>query len=259
MSASNREASISKTLQYEGGYTNDPRDPGGATNWGITIYDARLHWKPDATPADVRAMPKSVAIDIYRQKYWAKMDCDNRPTGPDFVDFDLGVNSGVGKVFAWRPLFAKLDPVSYVKALCAKRLSFLHALRTWSAFGRGWGRRVADVEATGVRMALGASGQPVQPTLQKHAAAAKKKATGHATAGATTAAGASHGWLSAWHHVDPSTKAGLVFLALAGVAVVAGFVWHAVHNAHRVVAYTQAATPPAAPAAPAAPAKAPAK
>lgn len=42
MTASNREASISKTLSYEGGYTNDPRDPGGATNWGITIYDARL-------------------------------------------------------------------------------------------------------------------------------------------------------------------------------------------------------------------------
>jgi lysozyme family protein len=67
MTASNREASISKTLTYEGGYTNDRRDPGGATNWGITIFDARLYWKHDASPADVKAMPKSVAIDIYRR------------------------------------------------------------------------------------------------------------------------------------------------------------------------------------------------
>jgi lysozyme family protein len=89
------EASISKTLTYEGGYTNDPRDPGGATNWGITIFDARLYWKHDASPADVKAMPKSVAIDIYRQKYWAKMGCDDRPSGVDFVEFDFGVNSGV--------------------------------------------------------------------------------------------------------------------------------------------------------------------
>ena len=82
MTASNREAAISKTLTYEGGYTNDPRDPGGATNWGITIADANAYWKKGATPADVQAMPKSVAIDIYREKYWAVMGCDDRADRP---------------------------------------------------------------------------------------------------------------------------------------------------------------------------------
>ena len=91
MTASNREAAISKTLTYEGGYSNHPADPGGPTNWGITIIDARKHWKANATAADVKAMPKSVAIDIYRKKYWAVMNCDARPAGVDFVDFDLGV------------------------------------------------------------------------------------------------------------------------------------------------------------------------
>ncbi|MGY3589356.1 glycoside hydrolase family 108 protein [Bradyrhizobium sp. USDA 4350] len=234
MSASNREASISKTLTYEGGYTNDPRDPGGATNWGITIHDARMYWKPDATPADVKAMPKSVAIEIYRAKYWAKMGCDERVAGPDFVDFDYGVNSGVGRVAKLRakldPL--KLSPVAYVKRVCAERSAFLHSLRTWDAFGKGWGRRVAEVEATGVRMATGAAGKPVAPVLKKEATNAAAKAITHSTAGASTGAATA----PVLHHLDFTTVAGWV---AAGVLVIGTvwFVWHAVQANHRANAY----------------------
>jgi lysozyme family protein len=189
MTASNREASISKTLTYEGGYTNDPRDPGGATNWGITIFDARLYWKHDASPADVKAMPKSVAIDIYRQKYWAKMGCDAR-RGPDFVDFDYGVNSGVARATKLR---AKLDPQNSQarrlrEGLLRQALLLPARLRTWSVFGKGWGRRVADVEATGVRMATGAAGKPVAPVLKNEATKNAGKAITHSTAGASTGA-----------------------------------------------------------------------
>ena len=238
MTASNREASISKTLTYEGGYTNDPNDPGGPTNWGITIADARMYWKPNASAADVKAMPKSVAIDIYRQKYWAKMDCDNRPTGPDFVDFDLGVNSGIGRTLQFRKALdpQNLSPVAYVKAQCAKRSAFLQSLRTWAFFGKGWGRRVADVEATGVRMALSAAGAPVEPQLKKEAATAAKKSIAHSTAAATTGASA-----PAVHHWDPSTKAGLIVIGIAVTIAVVYFAWNAVQNAHRAVAYTEAA------------------
>jgi lysozyme family protein len=49
----------------------------------------------------------------------------------------------------------KLAPVEYVKKHSAKRLSFLHGLKTWSVFGKGWGKRVADVEAFGIRLAVG--------------------------------------------------------------------------------------------------------
>jgi lysozyme family protein len=236
MTASNREASISKTLTYEGGYTNDPRDPGGATNWGITIADARMYWRPNVVPAEMMAMPKSVAIDIYRQKYWAKMDCDNRATGPDFVDFDYGVNSGTGRVTALR---AKLDPqqlapIAYVKAACAARSSFLHGLKTWAVFGKGWGRRVADVEATGVQMAAGATGQPVAPVLKKEAAAASKKAVVHSTAAASTGA-----TVPALPHWDASSKAGLIFIGIIVAIGLIYFIWNAVQNAHRAAAYTE--------------------
>jgi hypothetical protein len=61
--------SLRELLGHEGGYDNDPDDPGGPTNYGTTIYDARKYWKADATAEDVRNMPLDVAKDIYRTKY----------------------------------------------------------------------------------------------------------------------------------------------------------------------------------------------
>jgi lysozyme family protein len=175
-------------------------------------------------------MPKSVAIEIYRKKYWAKMGCDERPSGVDFVEFDFGVNSGVKRALAYRNALdcQKLKPVAYVKAFCAKRSSFLHGLTTWSVFGKGWGRRVADVEATGVRMALGAAGKPIAPVLKKEAAKNSGKAIGHSTAGAGTG--------FTLPHIDFATLTGTA-LIIVGVVVVAYFVWNAVQANHRANAY----------------------
>lgn len=233
MAASNREASISKTLSYEGGYTNNPSDPGGATNWGITIADARMYWKKGATPADVKAMPKSVAIDIYRSKYWAKMDCDSRPAGVDLVEFDFGVNSGVSRSLKYRAAMPALAPVAYVKEFCKRRSSFLRGLKTFSVFGKGWSRRVADVEATGVSMALKAAGQPVTQTLKEEA----KKATTSAVKNATGAAGITGATVPTLPAVDPSSKAGMIVLGIVAVVIVAFFVWNTVKNTQRAQAY----------------------
>ena len=242
MTASNRDAAISKTLTYEGGFVNDPRDPGGATNWGITIADARKYWLPEATPDDVKAMPKSVAISIYQQKYWAKMGCDARPTGVDFVEFDFGVNSGVARSLNYRAAMPALAPVPYVKEFCARRSSFLQGLKTFSVFGKGWTRRVADVEATGVVMALKAAGQPVAPAVKQEAKNATTKAVKNA-AGATGSAGgtaATAPQLPDLSTVDASSKAGMIFTGLVVASVVAYFVWNAVKNAQRAQAYNAA-------------------
>lgn len=168
--------SIAFVLRQEGGYTNDPRDPGGPTNWGITIHDARMYWKKDASAADVKAMPLQVARDIYESKYWAAVHGDDIAAGLDLCTFDSAVNSGTGRTWKWLGASINNSSSSYailaaasrtvtdvpaaVKVFCAKRLSFLHALRTWSAFGKGWGRRVAELQALGVRMALQATGKP---------------------------------------------------------------------------------------------------
>ena len=97
MTASSYDEALERVLVHEGGYTNHPSDPGGPTNWGITIHDARAHWKKDATAADVRGMPLAVAKEIYRSKYWDVLRCDDLPAGVDYAVFDFGVNSGVGR------------------------------------------------------------------------------------------------------------------------------------------------------------------
>ena len=50
------DEALRRLLAHEGGYTNHPSDPGGPTNFGITIHDYRKYVKPNATAVDVRAM-----------------------------------------------------------------------------------------------------------------------------------------------------------------------------------------------------------
>lgn len=159
MAASNRDAAIKVTLGYEGGYSNHPADPGGPTNWGITLADARKYWKADADAADVKAMPVSVAINIYRLRYWAtgKISCDAEPAGVDFAKFDYRVNSGIGRADPALEKVRKPDPVATVKALYAERMAFLKRLKIWPTFKGGWTKRCVDGEARGVKMALSAS------------------------------------------------------------------------------------------------------
>lgn len=178
MAAKNRERCIALTLAHEGGYTNHPSDPGGPTNWGITIHDAKAYWKANATAADVKAMPKSVAVSIYKVRYWDRMGCDDDPMGVDYATYDYGVNSGVGRGIPVRNRLKNADPVKWVKAICAERMSFLMRLKTWSVFGKGWGRRVAAVEAVGVKMALeglGKSPSEVTKDLKNESKNAGKK------------------------------------------------------------------------------------
>ena len=91
------EAALARLLAHEGGYSNHPSDPGGPTNFGITIVDYRKYVKPGATAADVKAMTLDEAKKIYRAKYWDAQRCDELPAGVDYAVFDYGVNSGIGR------------------------------------------------------------------------------------------------------------------------------------------------------------------
>jgi lysozyme family protein len=170
MAQSSFEAALSRLLRDEGGYTDHPSDPGGPTNFGITLADARRYWKADASAADVKTLPLGVAREIYRKRYWSALRCDELPAGVDYAVFDYGVNSGVAR--AGRVLRRKLglpdspasvdagviaaarraDAAKLIRALCAERLIFLKALKTWPVFGRGWSRRVAGVEVAALAM-----------------------------------------------------------------------------------------------------------
>lgn len=242
MAASNYDACLVKTLRYEGGYSNHPSDPGGPTNWGITIHDARAYWKRDATAADVKAMPLGVAKEIYRTKYWGKMNCDADPAGVDLCTFDSGVNSGVGRGVKWRSAAAGLSPVAAVKKMCAIRLSFLHGLRTWGVFGKGWGSRVADVEATGVKMALQAAGHPPEVVKKKLEAESKNaKAKRDVQIGGSVIASTPAGTKAPtvdWSFLPMAVK---VALGMLVAFVIVWVIWHIVNSHQRAQAYAAVA------------------
>lgn len=245
---------IRNVLAHEGGYTNDPQDPGGPTNWGITIFDARRYWKSSATAADVKAMPLAVAQQIYEAHYWDPQRCDELPAGLDYSLFDYGVNSGVGRSGkVLRRLLGLPDNTSVINdevvaavkkrdvraliiALNDERLRFLQSLKTWPRFGKGWGRRVAEVKDLSLQMAaspIAANANAPRPTptnvnevmakgLQGSLA---KTAAVKKTVGATgSAASVSGGGLSAWLGAHPGAAIALTFagaiVTVAGMEIV---------------------------------------
>src|SRR6476659_2950754 len=84
------------TLKDEGGYSDDPADPGGATNMGITLATYR-QWadNPNLAPLQVRDLSERTARAIYRSLYWNPLRADALPAGVDLSVFDMGVNAGI--------------------------------------------------------------------------------------------------------------------------------------------------------------------
>lgn len=170
MSAACYSEAIGRLLKSEGGYVNHPSDPGGPTNFGITLADYRKYKKPDATAADVRRMKMSEAKDIYQSKYWNAIRGDDLPAGVDYCLFDYAVNSGTGRApkvlqrILGVAVTGRIDDATIaaakaaeakhtIVAICDERLRFLKGLKTWSVFGAGWSRRVSEVRAAALVMA----------------------------------------------------------------------------------------------------------
>ena len=191
--------------KWRHGYTNHPSDPGGPTNFGITIADYRRYAKRNATADDVRAMGIGEAKAIYKSRYWMAQSCDALPPGLDYTIFDYGVNSGVarsGKVLR-RILglpsntaaitdevlraVAERDLRTLIGAVNDERLAFLKGLKTWPVFGAGWARRVAEVRAAALRMAEVAPKEKVQSTSAQETTVGTVAVAGAAAAAAQQA------------------------------------------------------------------------
>lgn len=145
--------SINRLLGNEGGYVNNPADPGGETNWGIS--------KRSYPHLDIANLTRDEAIEIYRRDFWDKIDGDELPPGVGFQALDFAVNSGIET--ALRALQravgvaddGHIGPVTLaalkairssdlVMRLLAERLYFMTGLSTWGSFGKGWARRIAN-------------------------------------------------------------------------------------------------------------------
>jgi lysozyme family protein len=152
---SNFDQAFVELLGHEGGYSNNPSDPGGETNWGITVAVAR----ENGYIGVMKDMDQSVAKVIYSKKYWLPA-FDQLPYPVAFQIFDAAVNSGVGQAVRWLqrsvgtaddgklgPITTaaamKIDPLKLVLLFNSERLLFMTNLSTWGSFGKGWARRVA--------------------------------------------------------------------------------------------------------------------
>ena len=159
---SNFRRALSRVLKHEGGYIDHPKDPGGATNRGVTLATFRRHVKPKGTKADLRAITEEQVATVYYKHYWAAVHANELPAGVDYAVFDLAVNSGPARAarFLQRVVGAtedgrigpatlaavrKADPTEVIARLCDARLAWLKTLKTWPTFGKGWERRVTEV------------------------------------------------------------------------------------------------------------------
>lgn len=211
--------------KYEGGYGWSKADPGGPTKYGITCYDLAQfqHVKMNSMSAwasKVQAMPLSTAETIYRTKYATAVRFDDLPSGSDCAMLDYQINSGSRAILAARAVLKikggsimdqalldaikKADPATFVTALCAERMHFLHGLRTWGTFGGGWTSRVTDLKAYCLHLAAGKSAasapaavdlsHTVTPKALHVADTATKSTTTGAVASASGVAIAGYPW-----------------------------------------------------------------
>lgn len=166
------QANLSKVMdfvfRYEGGYVNDPRDPGGATNLGITKRVLEAYRGRTVSIQEVKDLKRAEAESIYEKNYWKPILGDDLPIGVDLAAMDVSVNSGPGKARQWyvAARAASSQPIEQIKIICSRRLSFMHGLRTWSHFGKGWAARVSACEAKAIAMASIANGVHQNTTIQ---------------------------------------------------------------------------------------------
>ena len=155
----------------EGGYSDDPHDPGGPTNYGITLrtYATYVGRTVDASSrssliAGLRSIDAETVRAIYRKRYWLPSYSAELPAGLDLFHFDAAVNHGVGGATRFlqealnveadgeigpitRRAFqsAKVDTV--INRYAAIRERRYRALPHFWRFGRGWLNRVAATKA----------------------------------------------------------------------------------------------------------------
>ena len=167
MAASNFSPSLALVLSFEGGFVNDPKDPGGATCWGVTL-DTLSAWRGvKCSVADVRCLTRAAVGPIYAKRYWSPIQGDTLPAGLDLLTFDAAVNQGVGA--ATRMLqravgvaddgdlgpttlaaIKSLAPAELIEKLQTERINAYRLDAGFSRFGAGWLRRVNSMAATGL-------------------------------------------------------------------------------------------------------------
>ena len=160
------ERALAHVLKMEGGFTNDPHDPGGPTNMGITLA-VFAAWRKVTLSAgnrarmirDLKRIDRAMVREIYRRRYWDVARCAELPAPLALMHFDAAVNHGPGAAVRilqeavgtvvdgkigpnTRAAIARTPVAEALAAYAAIRERRYRALPHFWRFGRGWLRRV---------------------------------------------------------------------------------------------------------------------
>jgi lysozyme family protein len=172
--AGNFKACLLEVLHMEGGFSDDPRDPGGPTNFGITraeLADVRRVPVNSITEDMMKALTTDEAFDIYRSRYWNILRCDDVPLGVDLMLFHFGVNAGpatsarllqtmvgstcdgiVGRQTATAA--CRTDPAKLIDDLAQAQIKHYGTLEKFSTYGTGWINRVHHAQKVAKQMVV---------------------------------------------------------------------------------------------------------
>lgn len=138
----------------EGGYANNPKDPGGETMWGVTARVARAWGYLGA----MKDLPRATAKRIAKQLYWDPLRADEFDGRIGFQLLDANFNGGHPVLWMQQAAGVKadgvlgpatiaavkaVDPKSFVMRFIAARQAYLTACKPWPTFGKGWINRTS--------------------------------------------------------------------------------------------------------------------
>ena len=147
------QQAINRVLGHEGGYVNNPADPGGETKWGIS--------KRTYPQLNIKDLTRDQAIEIYKKDFWDRVHATDLYDGVAFQSLDFAINSGCETALRalqralnvaddgdWGPNTARaaknMTESDQIMRLNAERLDFMRKLKGWSTFGSGWAGRIAN-------------------------------------------------------------------------------------------------------------------
>ena len=165
----NFDNALKRVLANEGGFTNDPKDPGGMTNLGVTKKNWEDWSRRAVTEQEMRSLGDAVVAPFYRARYWDAIKADNLPTGIDYLVFDFAVNAGVSRASKFLQNVVKvkedgiiglmtlaavraMNPDDLVKQYSDLKTEYYQSLNTFDHFGEGWLARVAQVQNDALTM-----------------------------------------------------------------------------------------------------------
>lgn len=187
---------LAHVLEMEGGFSDDPYDPGGPTNKGITLR-VLAEWKgvvPDARlKAELKRIPDDTVRSIYLQRYWQPAYCAGMAPALAFFHFDAAVNHGVTGAMRLlqravgtdadgeigpntRAAIGRLSTRDAVQRYAEVRRARYRALPHFWRFGRGWLARVDTTLARALAIG-GADGDATRVSESNEGAGAMSETT----------------------------------------------------------------------------------